>query len=273
MSDQNKLRWRFEQKADAPTVHKLFIYDTVRSVGKFNWKTWEYDESETSAKHMRDLLDEIPNTDSIELHVNSDGGEVGDGVTIYNLLRQKAQEGCKIVGYVDGYAYSVAADIIMACDEIHMGLGTSMLLHFPWMSATGNAKQLRDFADQLDALGDASVQLYMSRAKGITEEELRSMMDKETVFSPDKCLEYGFCDFVDTYKAEKKPDEDPGEGKEPKDTDEEVDGLREQLRRQLAAQQEATKMLQSIRQAAKPVATPINIGNTLIAAMKRMSVK
>ena len=272
MSDQNKLRWRFEQKADAPTVHKLFIYDTVRSVGKFNWKTWEYDESETSAKHMRDLLDEIPSTDSIELHVNSNGGEVGDGVTIYNLLRQKAQSGCKLVGYVDGYAYSVAADVIMACDEIHMGLGTSMMLHFPWMSAAGNAKQLRDFADQLDALGDASVQLYMSRAKGITEEELRSMMDKETVFSPDKCLEYGFCDFVDTYEA-KKQGKNPVEGEEPEDSDKDVDELREQLRRQLAAQQEATKMLQSIRQAAKPVATPINISNTLIAAMKRMSVK
>jgi ATP-dependent protease ClpP protease subunit len=271
MSDQNKLRWRFEQKADAPTVHKLFIYDEVRSVGKFNWDTWEYDESETSAKHMRDLLDEIPSTDSIELHVNSNGGEVGDGVTIYNLLRQKAQSGCKLVGYVDGYAYSVAADIIMACDEIHMGLGTSMLLHYPLMQAVGNAKQLRNFADQLDALGDASVQLYMSRAKNITEEELRSMMDKETVFSPDKCLEYGFCDFVDTYEAEKKDDK-PGEGEDPVDPDKDVKELREQLKRQLIVQQEATKMLQSLRKA-KPAASTTNISNTLIAAMKRMSVK
>jgi ATP-dependent protease ClpP protease subunit len=272
MSDQNKLRWRFEQKTDAPTVHKLFIYDAISSVGKFNWGTWEYDESETSAKHMRDLLDEIPNTDSIELHVNSSGGEVGDGVTIYNLLRQKAQSGCKIVGYVDGYAHSVAADIIMACDEIHMGLGTSMLLHYPWMRAAGNAKQLRDFADQLDALGDASVQLYMSRAKNITEEELRSMMDKETVLSPDKCLKYGFCDFVDTYEAEKKQGKNPGAGEEPEDSDTDVEELREQLRRQLIAQQEATKMLQSLRQV-KPTAPTTNISNTLIAAMKRMSVK
>ena len=276
MSDLNKLRWRIEQKADAPTVHKLFIYDTVRSVGKFNWDTWEFEESETSAKHMRDMLDEIPSTDSIELHVNSNGGEVGDGVTIYNLLRQKAQSGCKIVGYVDGYAYSVAADIIMACDEIHMGLGTSMLLHFPWMQASGNAKQLRDLADQLDAVGDASVQLYMNRAKNITEEELRAMMEKETVFSPDKCLEYGFCDFVDTYKAEAKPKpddgqaEEPGEGSEDPGKDEQE--LREQLKKQLATQQEVTKMLRSLRQV-KPAAPQVNISNTLIAAMKRMSVK
>ena len=271
MSDQNKLRWRFEQKADAPTVHKMYIYDTISSVGKFNWDTWKYDESETSAKHMRDLLDEIPSTDSIELHVNSNGGEVGDGVTIYNLLRQKAQSGCKLVGYVDGYAYSVAADIIMACDEIHMGLGTSMLLHFPWMRAAGNAKQLRDFADQLDALGDASVQLYMNRAKDLTEEELRSMMEKETVLAPDKCLEYGFCDFVDTYKAEKTPESDPGEGN-PDDPGKDVKELREQLKKQLTAQQEATKMLQSLRQV-KPTTPTTNISNTLIAAMKRMSVK
>lgn len=139
------------------------------------------------------------------------------------------------------------------------------------MRAAGNAKQLRDFADQLDALGDASVQLYMNRAKDLTEEELRSMMEKETVLAPDKCLEYGFCDFVDTYKAEKTPEGDPGEGN-PDDPGKDVKELREQLKKQLTAQKEATKMLQSLRQV-KPTTPTTNISNTLIAAMKRMSVK
>ena len=196
------LKYRFHQEAGTGK-YQLFLYDTITSQGDFDWETWSYKESETSAKHMRDQLAEIPNGSTIELHVNSCGGEVGEGVTIYNLLRQKSQAGCKIIGYVDGYAYSVAMDIICAADEIHMGLGTSMLLHYPWLYMAGNAKELRAMADQLDALGDASVELYLHRSRGkITEDELRSMMDKETTLSPQDCLKYGFCDIVDTYEAE-----------------------------------------------------------------------
>lgn len=182
------------------TVTKLYLYDTVTKYGKFNWETWQYDDSETSAKAFRDQLDEIPDGTEIHLHINSMGGEVGEGVTIYNLLRQKSQAGSKIVGFVDGTAYSVAADIAMAADELHMGLGTSMLLHYPWMYAAGNADQLREYADQLDALGEASVQLYMKRAKDLTEDDMREMMRKETMLDPESCLKYGFCDIVDDYK-------------------------------------------------------------------------
>lgn len=194
---QHKTRFRFEQMAGSTgAVHKLYVYDEVRAEGKFNWSKWDYEESETSAKYFRDQLDAIPNGDAIELHVNSAGGEVGEGVTIYNLLRQKSNAGSRLVGYVDGMAYSVAMDIIMACDEIHMGLGTSMFLHNPWSYVCGNAEQLRSMADQLDALADASRQLYLSRSKNLTEEELRQMMQKETMLAPDTCLNYGFCDFV-----------------------------------------------------------------------------
>lgn len=201
---KSRLTYRMEKRAD---VYKLFFYDEIRKYGDFNWETWDYDESETSAEMVKLQLDEIPNGAKIEVHVNSPGGEVGEGVAIYNMLRQKSADGCEIIGYVDGYAYSVAMDITMACDEIHMGLGTSMFLHFPWSVCAGNAEELRAFADQLDALGDASVQLYLARAKNITEEELRGMMAKETCLDPEKCLEFGFCDVIDTY--EKKEEKEP----------------------------------------------------------------
>ncbi len=198
-----------EKRADADT-YKLFFYDEIRKKGDFNWETWDYDESETSAEMVRLQLDEIPDGATIEVHVNSPGGEVGEGVTIYNLLRQKSANGCKIIGYVDGYAYSVAMDIVMACDEIHMGLGTTMFLHYPWSYCAGNAEELRAFADQLDALGDASVQLYMARAKNISKKQLREMMAKETCLDPEACLKYGFCDVIDKYEKD-EDDEEPEE--------------------------------------------------------------
>lgn len=203
MPERRGLVYCFRQESrENGIVHRIDLYDTVTKYGTFNWKTWDYEDSETSAKYFRDFLNEVPDGETIHLHINSQGGEVGEGVTIYNLLRQKSQAGSKIIGFVDGMAYSVAADVAMACDDLHMGLGTSMLLHYPWMYAAGNAEQLREYADQLEALGEASVQLYMARAKNLDEEELREMMRKETMMDPETCLKYGFCDVVDTYKAE-----------------------------------------------------------------------
>lgn len=267
MKKMLKTKYRFSQKK--ANVHKLYIYDDVRAKGDFNWKTWDYEESETSAKYFRDRLEEIPDGDTIELHVNSAGGEVGEGVTIYNLLRQKSKTGSRIIGYVDGTAYSVAMNIVMACDEIHMGLGTSMFLHNPWTVAMGNAEALRNVADQLDVLSAASRQLYLSRAKNLSEEELAAMMDRETMLDPRTCFDYGFCDFVgekqedeeepeetteepeetqdETEETEEEPsDEDPEEEDSEEDPDEEDDEAK-QLRQNLFIQKQINSTLANLQ--------------------------
>ena len=279
---QHQLKYRFQQlaadKNGAGAAHKLYIYDEIRAVGPFNWETWDFDESETSAKFFRDRLEEIPDGEEIELHVNSVGGEVGEGVTIYNLLREKSRAGSRIVGYVDGMAYSVAMDIVMACDEIHMGQGTSMFLHNPWTCAQGNAEQLRNIADQLDGMAAASLQLYVDRAQGkASEEDVKAMMDKETLLDPASCLAYGFCDIVDSFQAKDEP-EDP-EDTDPKDPDaadpdaadpegpEDTDDAAKQLKRLNASNREVLKMLQSIKDRREK---PVNLKATLTAAIGRV---
>ena len=242
MKQEHKLNYRMEKLED---VHKLFLYDEIASTGDFDWSTWEYKDSETSAKHIRSLLDEIPENSTIEVHLNSRGGEVSEGTAIYNLLRQKSQQDdCLIIGYVDGYAYSIAMTIAMACDEIHMGLGTSMLIHNPWTFAIGNAEELRAEADRMDALALSSRQLYMHRAKNITDDELKEMMDKETLLDPESCLKYGFCDIIDTYEPQEKQaaakQDTSGETNE-------VNELKKQLREQAFTKAEVEKMLDGLK--------------------------
>lgn len=263
----HETKYRFEQKAEADS-YKLYIYDAVRAQGKFNWDTWSYEQSETSAKFFRDKLDEIPDGSTIEVHVNSRGGEVGEGVTIYNLLCQKKNAGCTLIGYVDGMAYSVAMDIVMACSEIRMGYGTSMFLHNPWAEASGNAEQHRSVASQLDALTDASVQLYMSRAKNLTEESLREMMNKETMLPPDACLEYGFCDYVGEKKKEEeelegKPEGESGEGEEKDDNKKDLQ--MKQLKEQLFQERQIKEMLRGLNQ--------VSMKSTFTAALQQLSNK
>lgn len=275
---EHKTQYRFEQSVSGSgTVHKLYIYDEVSAQGKFNWSTWDYEESETSAKYFRDQLDTIPNGETIELHVNSAGGNVGEGVTIYNLLRQKAGTGSRIIGYVDGMAYSIAMTIAMACDEIHMGLGTSMFLHNPWTVVSGNADQLRAMADQLDELSEASLQLYMSRATGITEDELREMMKKETMLAPDKCLQYGFCDIVGEGKNNEDPedpdkDNDPNADNDPDNDDPDNDDPDDDAKQQIRELQQQLYRQRQINQMLTGLNRP-NVKKTLANAFEQFAVK
>lgn len=189
--EQQKIKWRMEP-VQAENKAKLYIYDDVTEYGEFNWDTWEYEDSETSARYMRDRLSEIPEDQEIELHINSNGGSVKEGVAIYNLLRQAPN---KKTGIVDGVAHSVAFLILQACDVRKMGIGTSALVHNMWMYVAGNAAQLRKAADDLDDLMETNRQIFLQRAT-ITEDELRQIMDAETYLTPDKALEYGLIDEI-----------------------------------------------------------------------------
>ena len=76
--NKTKLMYRFDAKQQGDTrVHLIYFYDEISALGKFDYKEWKYEDSETSAKYIRDKLDEIPDGDSIEVHINSAGGEVG----------------------------------------------------------------------------------------------------------------------------------------------------------------------------------------------------
>lgn len=201
---QQETKYCFRQEANSNT-HKLYIYDDVTAYGDFNWFTWEYTESETSAEYFRKALAEIPETDTIELHINSNGGSVKEGVAIYNQLKQKK---CKeIVAYVDGFAYSIASVILQAAGRRIMGLGTSLLIHNMWISIAGNAEDLRKAADDLDVLMQSNRQIYLEKAT-ITEEELIDLMNKESYLTPDQAIEMGFADELATEGSEP---EDPAQ--------------------------------------------------------------
>lgn len=225
----------FQQSAG---VHKLYIYDDVTAYGTFDWTTWTMKESETSAKYFRDQLEAIPDTATIELHINSNGGSVKEGVAIYTQLKQK---GCKKVGYVDGVAYSVAFLILQACDERIMGLGTSALVHNMWMSVEGNAKELRKAADDLDVLMESNRKIFLERSN-LEEQQLIDMMEAETFLTPDQCLEYGLIDKINRYQADEQ------------DTQQKLMEQVQQLTQMIAQQKSFREQMQAMIQTPAPPA-------------------
>ena len=121
------------------------------------------------------------------------GGEVSAGVTIYNRLRALQNKKSVII---EGLAASIASIISMAGDEIHMTLGSEMMIHNPSSYAFGEADDFEKAAESLRKTKENLIDIYEART-GLTREEIATMMDDETWLTAREALEKGFCTSVD----------------------------------------------------------------------------
>jgi len=151
--------------------------------------SWEWFDNDVSSYTLSKELQEIgPDIETINVHINSYGGEVAEGLAIYNMLRNHK---AKVKTYCDGFACSIASVIFMAGDERIMSNASLLMIHNAWMYTAGNATQLRKDADDLDKITQASINAYMSHVN-ITEDKLKELLDNESWILPDEALEMGF---------------------------------------------------------------------------------
>ncbi len=182
--------WEIKQ-SQAPGTLELYIYGDVEAE-HFDWGTFTYAESENSAQKFREELGKHPDVKEIVIYINSWGGSVFEGTAIYNQLRRHPAH--KTVR-IDGFACSVASVIAMAGDTVIMPRNTLMVIHNMWLSATGNAAELRKAAADLDIINAAGRNAYLVKARGkISEEQLATMMDQETWLTAEQCIQYGLAD-------------------------------------------------------------------------------
>lgn len=170
---------RYFSLASENNVANLSIYGDITS--------WEWYESDVSSYTLSKQLENL-DVEFINVYINSYGGEVAEGLAIYNALkRHKA----KVTTYCDGFACSAASVVFMAGDERIMSTASLLMIHNAWTYASGNANELRKQADDLDVITQASINAYMQEVT-IDEDELKEMLDNETWLSPQLALEKGF---------------------------------------------------------------------------------
>jgi ATP-dependent Clp protease protease subunit len=157
----------------------IFIYGDIVS--------WPWIESDVSSYTLAKEIEGL-DVDVINVYINSYGGEVAEGLAIYNQLRRHK---AKVKTHCDGFACSAASVVFMAGDERIMSSASLLMIHNAWFYTAGDQNQLRKDADDLEVITQASVNAYMSRVN-ITEETLKEMMDAETWIAPADALEMGF---------------------------------------------------------------------------------
>lgn len=157
----------------------LYIFGDITS--------WPWDEKDKDAYGIVKELQELE-TETVNVHINSYGGDVAEGLAIYNVLKNS---GAKIRTYCDGFACSAASVVFMAGEERIMNSASLLMIHNAWTWGYGNANDFRKQADDLEKISQASVNAYMNRVS-ITEQEVKDLMDAETWLTAEESVEKGF---------------------------------------------------------------------------------
>lgn len=177
-------KWGETPLAAADDPDTITIFDVI---GEDLWAGGGF-----TAKRMSAALRSIGKKD-VKVQINSPGGDVFEGIAIYNLLRNHP---AKVTVEVLGWAASIASIIAMAGDEIRMGLGSFMMVHNAWGVVVGNRHDMREAADLFDGFDGALVDIYEART-GMKRADIEKLMDAETFMGPTEAVANGFADAVD----------------------------------------------------------------------------
>lgn len=165
-------------------------------------KTGASTERKTESLDVVKALADMPKSvQRINVHINSYGGEVAEGLAIYNALKSHPAQ---VTTYCEGFACSIASVVFMAGDERIMRDSSMLMIHNPSNYAAGTADDLRKAADDLDAIRETSIAAYMSHAT-CSREELIALMDAETWLAPERSVELGLATATESDEDESEP--------------------------------------------------------------------
>ena len=178
--------WSF--KAAAEKKGELYLYGSISS------ESWWDDE--VSPKQFQKDLAALGQIDTLDVYINSPGGDVFAGITIYNILKRHEAD---ITVHIDGLAASAASIVAMAGDKIVMPKAATMMIHNAWSGGWGNKGKIRKLADELERIDGQLAGIYSARTKKDAK-DVAAWMDSERWMSGDEAFADGFCDEVEENK-------------------------------------------------------------------------
>lgn len=171
-------------------VADIIIYGDITSFAT-DLTRWYGDDENIAEVSSRQIIKEINDldVDTINVYINSYGGEVAEALAIYSALKRHS---ASVHTFCDGFACSAATIIFCAGDVRTMGSIALMMIH-NCMSYLGyaNSNEMRKAAEDNDKINQSSIEAY-KLVSNLSEEEIRQMMDNATWLTAQECLEYGF---------------------------------------------------------------------------------
>ena len=180
---------------------------------------------EVTAAMFRMELEKHPG--DIAIYINSPGGSVTAASQIYSMLKERAG---KSTARIESLAASAASVVAMGCDRVEMARTAYLMIHNAATVAVGDNREMDHAGDVLREVDRGIRQAYMDKT-GLSEDEIRELMDAETWLSAATAIEKGFADGY----IGKAPAQEPEEPEEPEEDpdEEEKEGAMARLRARL----------------------------------------
>ncbi|PWL80435.1 MAG: hypothetical protein DBY24_06010 [Prevotellaceae bacterium] len=192
---KDNLNQFLEVKNVTENTADLYFYGDIVSSW---WGAW--DDTDQYPETVKKFLDNAKGK-NLNIYVNSGGGSVFAGITIYNMI--KNYRGSKTV-YIDGLAGSIASVIALAGDRVVMRTGSTFMIHKPLLSLCGgyNADDMNKMANDLDAIQRCIMQVYQENLRpGVSIDEVEKMVNEETWLSSDEATKYFKIEVEESYEA------------------------------------------------------------------------
>lgn len=164
--------------------------EAERSIGIYDAIGYDYWTGEgVTARRVAAALRSM-GAGPVTVNVNSPGGDVFEGLAIYNLLREHQGE---VTVKVLGLAASAASFIAMAGDKVQIARAGFLMIHNAWVIAAGNRNDMRETADWLEPFDAAMADIYAART-GVDAKTVAKLMDAESWIGGAAAVEQGFAD-------------------------------------------------------------------------------
>lgn len=160
--------------------------NTISILDVIGYDPWTGDG--VTAKRIAGALRNIGAKNPVTVNVNSPGGDMFEGLAIYNMLREHQGD---VTIKVLGLAASAASIVAMAGDTVQIARSGFLMVHNAWVLAMGNRNDLRDYADTLEPFDLAMADIYAART-GSDVSDMQKLMDAETWIGGSDAVERGF---------------------------------------------------------------------------------
>lgn len=173
-------------------------------IGEDEWRAWFGEETEVSSDDVRKALAAFPSGETeMRITIDSPGGDVFEGITIFNIIRDFARNNpdVEITTYIQGMAASMASVIALAAwsvnprNDVIVEDNSIFMIHDAWGIVMGNENDMREGAEWFSKVDDMLRAVYVRRS-GKSDDEIKAMMDSETWLWGDEIVEAGFADAI-----------------------------------------------------------------------------
>lgn len=187
-------------KNEATKTATIYIYGVI---GGFDWEEWKFiNTADTFLAEFKEVEKEF---DVINVKINSPGGNVWDGLAIFNALNNSEKT---INTYNDGICYSMAALLLLAGDKSYGNSNSLFMVHNVISAVWGNAQEMRDEADVLDKY-DEALGTAIENKLGVTAAKVKEsyLNYKDNYYTSEEAKSDGFYDEILKRESKNVPED------------------------------------------------------------------